>query len=57
MRFQIDVPDCCDTYQVLSAEHLVESVSRTVIVCTGCGQRRVLTVTNLAARVRLEVVP
>lgn len=56
MRFHIDLEDCCGTYVVESAERLVESVARTVVRCEGCGQRRVLTVTNLRLRVPLEVV-
>ena len=49
MRFQIEVEDC-HAWTVESAQVLTEGVSRTVVACPGCGQRRVLTCTNVQAR-------
>lgn len=54
-RFELEIASCCGPWTLVSARCLSESVSRSVIECD-CGERRVLTVTNLRARVELEVV-
>lgn len=48
--FAIDVDDCCGRWELISAAPVSESLSRTVVECSECHQRRVLTVTNLRAR-------
>ena len=54
--FHILVDTCCSPWTVETAQRLTEGVSRTVVTCE-CGNRRVLTCTNVKARTgHLEVV-
>lgn len=62
MRLSFDVDVCCDEWELVGLpEHPSPAVTRRRLRCTGCGRRKVLTVTLVADRTaeppRADVIP
>jgi hypothetical protein len=48
--FQFEVEGCCAPWVEEGRWRVTDGIVRAILRCSGCGQRRAITVTNRAAR-------